>query len=177
MSAKPDYELVAPRARERMNDVADKIAKANPVALFNSLETDGKAKLPGMEDFELSESDVEFSFASSQPNLVVSENYGIVVALDTSRDDELIAQGTVRDLARNLQALRKEKGFNPTDVLEVAVIAGLTPQLVEMLKPKVSELAFLVRVKSVSLPTEKPPESKDWKKVEMDFGEVVMNIS
>ena len=129
VSAKPNYELVAPRAREKMNEVAARIAQANPVALFNSLQKDGKAKLPGLADFELSPSDVEFSFTSSQPNFAVTENYGIVVALDTSRDEGLIAQGMVRDLARNLQAIRKEKGYNPTDVLDVAVVAGLSPQI------------------------------------------------
>ena len=74
----------------------------------------------------------------------------------------LIAQGIVRDLARNLQALRKEKGFNPTDILKVARISGMSAQTLALIEPKKEELAFLVRVKSVELSSENKSESVDW---------------
>ena len=34
----------------------------------------------------------------------------------------MMAKGLVKDIARRLQTLRKERGYNPTDVLDVASI-------------------------------------------------------
>ncbi len=42
----------------------------------------------------------------------------------------MMAKGLIKDLARRIQTLRKERGYNPTDILR-------------------EEIAFLVRVKSV----------------------------
>ncbi|MFB3889595.1 MAG: isoleucine--tRNA ligase, partial [Candidatus Bathyarchaeia archaeon] len=43
---------------------------------------------------------------------------GISVHLDVRRDEKLLGEGIMRDLARRVQALRKELGYNPTDVLD-----------------------------------------------------------
>jgi len=61
-----------------------------------------------------------------------------------------MAKGLVKDLARRLQALRKERGYNPTDVLDTASILDLDQESLAMLKDKTEELAFLVRVKQVN---------------------------
>ena len=37
----------------------------------------------------------------------------------------MMAKGLIKDLARRIQTLRKEKGFNPTDILEKASILEL----------------------------------------------------
>ncbi|HVB11671.1 MAG TPA: isoleucine--tRNA ligase [Nitrososphaerales archaeon] len=177
VSAKPNYELVAPRAKARMNDLSAKLAKADAAWLFKEISNRGKAKLPDMSDFELTQSDIIFTFASSDPKYVVSENYGIVVALDSSRDDQLIAQGIVRDIARNLQALRKEKGFNPTDILKVARVSGLNAQTLALIESKRDELAFLVRVKSVEISSENYPESANWATADIDGTEIKFDIS
>lgn len=177
VSVKPNYELVAPRAKSRVNELSAKLAKTDAAWLFNELNSEGKARLPEMPDFELTESDVVFDFSPADPGFVVAENFGVVVALDVSRDDELIAQGTTRDLARNLQSLRKEKGFNPTDVLNVAEVAGIGEQNAKLLESKKAELAFLVRVKRVELYADLPPESESWTKAEIDGSEVRLDVS
>ena len=61
-----------------------------------------------------------------------------------------MAKGLVKDLARRLQALRKERGYNPTDVLDTASVLDLDQESLAMLKDKTDELAFLVRVKQVN---------------------------
>jgi isoleucyl-tRNA synthetase len=66
------------------------------------------------------------------------------------RNEELMAKGLMKDLARRLQALRKERGYNPTDILNTASILDLDEESVRILKDKTEELAFLVRVKSVN---------------------------
>jgi isoleucyl-tRNA synthetase len=174
ITVKPNFELVAPRAKARMNELSAKLAKADAKQLFNELSNKDKTRLLDMDDFELTQSDLIFTFASSDPKYVVSENYGIVVALDSSRDEQLIAQGVVRDLARNLQALRKEKGFNPTDILTVARVSGLNAQTIALIEPRKEELAFLVRVKSVELNSS---AGESWSSTEIDGTEVKLDIS
>ena len=72
----------------------------------------------------------------------------------------MTARGLVKDLARRLQTLRKERGYKPTDILNVASILDLDDDSLGMLKEKEKELAFLVRVKQVSF-TESCKEYKD----------------
>ena len=82
-----------------------------------------------------------------------AEKGGVFVAIARERDDRLVAQGLVRDLARRLQALRKEKGFVPTAMLRSASIAGLDEDDLGLVRPLAEEIAFLVRVKTVELST------------------------
>ncbi len=70
-----------------------------------------------------------------------------MIALEKVRDDELIAEGLMRDIARRLQALRKARGYSPTAILERAMVAGLDEEMTSLLRPLAGELSFLVRVK------------------------------
>jgi len=72
----------------------------------------------------------------------------------------MMAKGLVKDLARRLQTLRKERGYNPTDVLNVASILDLDEESLNMIKEKSKDLAFLVRVKQVDF-TQSCKEYKD----------------
>ena len=45
-----------------------------------------------------------------------------------------MAKGLVKDVARRLQTLRKERGYNPTDVLGVASILDLDKESLEILE-------------------------------------------
>ena len=61
----------------------------------------------------------------------------------------MMAKGLIKDLARRIQTLRKEKGFNPTDILEKASILELDQESLDLIKDKTKDIAFLVRVKNV----------------------------
>ena len=58
-------------------------------------------------------------------NWVSSQEDEITVFVSGQRDDTLLGEGIMRDLARRVQALRKEMGFTPTDILESVHIAEL----------------------------------------------------
>jgi len=95
-----------------------------------------------------------------------SEKGGAFVALGKKRDEELVAEGLVRDVARRLQALRKERGFSPTEVLPTAKVAGLEGEEVAMLKDRKKDLAFLVRAREVDVLEEK--EGTGWAEDDLD---------
>ena len=81
----------------------------------------------------------------------IGENKGLFVALSKARDTRMMAEGLVRDVARRLQALRKERGFVPTAMLGSAAVAGLDEEDLGLLRPLSKELAFLVRVRRVDI--------------------------
>ncbi len=83
-------------------------------------------------------------------NFAVSKRENYIVFISTLRNREMMAKGLVKDIARRLQTLRKERGYNPTDVLDVASILDLDEESLEMIKEKTKDLAFLVRVKQVN---------------------------
>ena len=84
------------------------------------------------------------------------------VLLDTQRDTNLLGEGVMRDLARRVQALRKELGFTPTDILEAVHLAELGTETLSLLEPYLGEMAELVRTKRVSLHTDRSGVKVDW---------------
>ena len=83
----------------------------------------------------------------------------------------------MRDLARRVQALRKELGYMPTDVLDGVHIAGLDAESSQLVTVYLDEMAGLVRTQKVSL-HEKPEEipDADWHEAELDGKKIFINI-
>ncbi|MDG6991013.1 MAG: isoleucine--tRNA ligase [Nitrososphaerota archaeon] len=105
----------------------------------------------------------------------VAEKGGLFVAIPRERDRKLVAEGLVRDLARRLQALRKEKGFVPTAMLRSASVAGLEEEDIELVRPLSKDLAYLVRVKAVKLSSDKSGK-KGWSEAELDGRPVYLRV-
>ena len=99
----------------------------------------------------------------------------LILVLEVKRDAELIREGYVRDVARRIQYLRKEKGYNPTDVLPLARIAGLDEEMADMLRGSLDRLAFLVRVQRVEILME-PTDGIDWTEVDLDERKIHLSV-
>ncbi len=88
-------------------------------------------------------------------NWVTAVEGDVTVLISGQRDDKLLGEGIMRDLARRVQALRKEQGFMPTDVLESVHIAEIGDENTELLQPYINEMAGLSeRGKSICTNTE-----------------------
>ncbi|MCL2135477.1 MAG: isoleucine--tRNA ligase [Candidatus Bathyarchaeota archaeon] len=113
--------------------------------------------------------DVE-DWASTQEN-------DITVILSKQRDDTLIGEGIMRDLARRTQALRKELGFTPTDIIEAVYIAELDTESTQLLTPYLEEMAILVRTKKINL-TNNRNDIKEtiWHESELDNKKIYITI-
>jgi isoleucyl-tRNA synthetase len=97
---------------------------------------------------------------------VAEEN--IQVFLDVHRDEALLGEGLMRDLARRVQSLRKELGYMPTDILEAVYIAELDDESVRLLEPYLKEMEELVRAKSVQLHIRREEVKTDWHENQLD---------
>jgi isoleucyl-tRNA synthetase len=82
----------------------------------------------------------------------------------------------MRDLARRVQALRKELGYMPTDVLEAVHIAELDDESIRLLEPYVSEMKNLVRSKELLLQVSRNEASVEWHESQLDDKKVCIAI-
>jgi isoleucyl-tRNA synthetase len=96
--------------------------------------------------------------------------------LDRTRDDALEGEGLMRDLARRVQALRKDLGFSPTDIVEAVHVAELEPQDIELLKPYVTEMEGLVRAKTVHVHGEQVKVDAEWHESKLDKKKVYVAV-
>ena len=96
----------------------------------------------------------------------------LVVILSVKRNQDMMAKGLVKDLARRLQTLRKERGYNPTDILNRASILDLDEESLQLIKTRVGEISFLVRVKEVSF----EESCKEYKNDDVDGQKIRISV-
>jgi isoleucyl-tRNA synthetase len=121
-------------------------------------------------------------FSVSVPEYVGGENWvssqedEVTVFLSGQRDDELLGEGIMRDLARRVQALRKEMGFVPTETLESVHIAELDSESRGFLEPYLEEMAGLVRARKIYLHIACSEVEAKWHESELDGKKIHINI-
>ena len=143
-----------------MGKLVSTFNETNPDEIISSLEKNSKYDFDiDGETISLDNEDFKIDFDASE-NFAAAKRENYTVIISTSRNKEMMAKGLVKDIARRLQTLRKERGYTPTDVLGVASILELDEESLEMIKERTEELAFLVRVKQVNF-TESCKEYKD----------------
>jgi len=144
--------------------------------ILRSLHSNGSFQLnyDGGE-ITLSLSDIELSYEASE-GYELARQGDLIVFVSTGRDDKLIAKGVLRDLARNLQQVRKEQGYNPTDILSAAYVAYLDNEDINAIAEIKEELVYLVRVRSVVV-TKQPIEKVKYKDVELDGRKLLLAVA
>ena len=155
-----ERKRIGPKAKQHMGKLVSAFNETNPEDIISSLQKDGKCdfNIDG-EVISLVIEDFIIDFNADE-NFALSKRDRYTVLISTSRNKEMMAKGLVKDVARRLQTLRKERGYSPTDVLDIASILDLDEESLEMMKEKTEELAFLVRVKQVNF-TDSCKEYKD----------------
>jgi len=98
------------------------------------------------------------------------------ILLDKTRGDALEGEGLMRDLARRVQALRKELGFSPTDIVEAVHVAELDSSDIALLKPYIGEMEGLVRAKTVHVHGERVKVDADWHESKLDKKKVYVAV-
>ena len=155
-----ERKKIGPKAKQHMGKLVNAFSETNKEEIITSLQKEGQYTYEiDNEKISLDKEDFIIDFDASE-EFAVSKRDKYIVFVSTSRNKEMMARGLTKDVARRLQTLRKERGYNPTDILSVASILDLDDESLEMIKEKSEELAFLVRVKQVNF-TESCKEYKD----------------
>jgi len=113
---------------------------------------------------------------TSQEGWVSASENKIQIFLDVHRDESLLGEGLMRDLARRVQSLRKELGYVPTDILEAVYIAELEDESIGLLKPYLKEMEELVRAKRVHLYTKREEAEAKWHEHQLDDKKIYIAI-
>ena len=101
----------------RASDAA--LGALDPVAAARALEAGESLVVRlGDDDVELTGEDVELR-VRAEAGFAISREGAFVVALDLELDDALRRRGVVRELVRQVQELRKERGFEVADHIEL----------------------------------------------------------
>jgi len=148
-TAELERKRIGPKAKQHMGKLVNAFSETNKDEIISTLhkETKYDYKIDN-EIISLDKEDFIIDFDASE-GYAVSKRDNYIVFISTSRNKEMMARGLIKDIARRLQTLRKERGYNPTDILNIASILDLDEESLEMIKEKSEDLAFLVRVKKV----------------------------
>ncbi len=118
---KPDFKKLGARMGKLMKSVAAAV-NAFDQAQIAKLEASGSMKLTvDGQEVEVLRDDVEIS-AENVPGLSVASEGALTVALDITLTDELLREGIARELVSRIQSLRKERGFEVTDRVELHIL-------------------------------------------------------
>ena len=112
----------------------------------------------------------------SQEEWVSASEDNVQVFLDVHRDESLLGEGLMRDLARRVQSLRKELGYVPTDVLESVYIAEMEDESMRLLRPYLKDMEELVRAKNVYLQGSREEVGAKWHEYQLDDKKVYIAI-
>jgi isoleucyl-tRNA synthetase len=121
-------------------------------------------------------------YAQKIPDYLKGENWisaseeEVFVFINRDRDDVLLGEGLMRDLARRIQSLRKDMGYVPTEFLDSVHIAELNNDNVKLLVPYLDEMADLVRVRNIYLHKSRNELDASWKETKLDGKKILMTI-
>jgi len=119
---KANFRVLGPKAGPRVKEISKALAQFNQDDIRN-LEAEGRATLKlDSGDFEVEKGDVEI-LTEDIPGWSVASDDKYTVALDITVTDELAREGLAREFVNRIQNLRKNKGFEVTDRINVSLTA------------------------------------------------------
>jgi isoleucyl-tRNA synthetase len=117
----PNFRALGPRLGPRVNEVKAALAEADGSEIRRALEEQGWVEIAGER---LEPGDVEVR-ATRHEDFALAQEAGWAVALDLELDDDLRREGLAREVARDLNDLRKQRGLDLSDRIAVTVEAGV----------------------------------------------------
>ncbi|MGI4805123.1 MAG: isoleucine--tRNA ligase, partial [Janthinobacterium lividum] len=115
---KPNFKTLGKKVGKDMKLVAEAIARFNPEEI-TELEQNGQILIP-QTSYLIALSDVEIT-AEDVPGWQVATLGKLTVALDVAINEELKLEGVSRELVNRIQNLRKSKGLEVTDRINVRI--------------------------------------------------------
>jgi isoleucyl-tRNA synthetase len=119
---KPNFKVLGKKVGAMMKDVAAAIPNLSPSDI-SKFESEGNFNLHlNGQKINLIAEDVEI-LSEDIPGWQVTSDGNITVALDTSISEQLREEGIARELINRIQNIRKDKGFEVTDKIQISIKA------------------------------------------------------
>ena len=117
---KPNFKLLGPKYGKIINDLAKEI-KALTNSEIEKLENTGKLILTiGKTEASITLDDVEINYKDIE-GLSVASGGGQTIALDLNLNNDLINEGIAREIVNRIQNIRKSKGLEVTDKIDINI--------------------------------------------------------
>jgi isoleucyl-tRNA synthetase len=113
-AVKPNYPVLGKKAGAAMKELASKVQSTSPDEVRAALAGGGWEVEAGGQRFTLVAEDLTVQESSRAPWVALGDA-AMAVAVDTTLDEELRAEGLVREFAHRVQSLRKTAEFDVTD--------------------------------------------------------------
>ena len=128
---KPNFKVLGPKYGKVINAIAQGIKKLSNKEI-ETLESEGSlALVVEGEKVLISTEDVEINYKDIE-GLSVASDGKQTIALDLNLNEKLIEEGITREIVNRIQNIRKNKGFDVTDKIEINI--KKTPKLEQALK-------------------------------------------
>ncbi|MCB9275049.1 MAG: isoleucine--tRNA ligase [Lewinellaceae bacterium] len=165
---KPNFKTLGRRLGKDMKDASAAIAALGQEDISRIektkqflLEVNGNSYELTLEDFEITAEDI--------PGWQVASDESITVALDITLDAALEAEGMARDIVNRIQNIRKDKDFEVTDKIRVAL------QRDDAIVPAVERYGDYIKAETLTADLQMV-ETVDGEEIELP-GEVKVRIS
>lgn len=167
--AKPNFPVMGKIFGKETNVVASYLKEMSS-ADIDKIEEQGSltVEIKGKE-FEILPTYFD-TYSEDIEGWLVSTDRGVTVALDTSLDEELIAEGVAREFVSKLQNARKDKGLEITDRINVQYAAS------DDLKKIISSQKDYISNETLATALTAVDSLKDGLEVETDKGNIVFLI-
>lgn len=116
---KPNFKVAGPALGAKIKAFGGALAKADPAALVEAMESAGEAKiLMDGEEMTITKDMVEIQISAKEGFTVSMEN-NLFTILDTAITPELLAEGYAREVVSKIQQMRKQKDFEMMDQIHI----------------------------------------------------------
>ncbi len=119
-SLKPQLRTLGPKYGKKLRAITEFLTNCDARAVVSAVREEGSFTVDLDGPVTLLEEDLQI-FTSSAEGYATAQGGGITVALDVRLDEELLDEGTERELVSRIQTMRKEAGFAVTDRIAVYV--------------------------------------------------------
>ncbi len=122
----PDLKRLGPKLGKRLPAVKNALAGADAGALLAKLEANGTVELllpesAGGGSVTLDSEDLQIRL-QAKPGWAAAQGAGCVVVLSTEINEELLLEGTAREIVHAVQTARKDTGCQYTDRINIGLV-------------------------------------------------------
>ena len=115
---KPQLKTLGPKYGRKLGEISKFLASCDAGKVVEAVRGGGEYAMDTDHEVMLREEDLQI-FTESRAGFVSASDKGITVALNTELTEELLDEGTERELVSKIQTFRKEAGFEVTDRIRV----------------------------------------------------------
>ncbi len=170
-SLKPNFSALGPKYGKLMPKIQSALAAMDTDALASKILSGENVELMVEgQPVTLEPADVTVETITPE-NLSCAEEAGTVAAIDTVLTDDLVREGLVRDLVRQIQNMRKESGFNVDDRITIEYAAE------GMLGSAIPAWADYIRQETLANTLTETPDAGEFPSVKIAGEEIRLRLS